>query len=432
MIRTLSQIAAVLVAVGWFSSQACAADWPQWHGPQRSGVSPESSGYPQAWPPKRAWRADVGYGAASCIIAEGKVYTIGWQGKKRAKRGEDAVVCLDASNGKALWSQRYASRYYGRRATGDQNRYGGPHSTPTYDAATKLLVTLGIDGDLRCWNTAERGKLVWAKNLYDAYNVPRRPNVGGGTRDFGFSCSPLVHGDTVIVEVGGKAGLLMAFDLRTGERRWRSQSTEMPGSNAGPVPMQVGDVECVASFGLRKLVVVRLDKGNEGKTLAEVDWATRFACNIPTPAVNGSRVLLTSAYNHRRASLFEIAPGNARQVWSSKNYTTYSSPVYYRGHFYLPATTCLDARTGARRWQSDGRGQSPGCLVVTAGDDRIIALSRGSLRLIDARPADGQYSELARLEGVVSGTPSMALADGVLLCKDQQGRVEAYSLKAAE
>jgi len=194
-----------------------ADDWPQWLGPDHNAVTPESSGYPSGWPPKRLWNKNVGKGCTSPILAGGRLYTMGWSGGGRGNPlGTDAVLCLDARTGAEHWRRTYPCRYQSRIRTGDTSAYGGPSSTPTFDPETGYLYTLSIDGHLCCWDTKRRGAPVWAMNFHEAYKIPQRPDVGRGKRDYGHPGSPLLVGDQVAVEVGDDSGTVMAFDKKTG------------------------------------------------------------------------------------------------------------------------------------------------------------------------------------------------------------------------
>jgi len=414
--------ASTVIALCVLPLAAPAADWPHWRGPSRDGVVPEASGWPGGWPPRKLWSARLGMGCSSPILVGGMLYATGWW------NGQDTLHCFHARTGAELWRQSSRAPRYGRHATGDEGEYGGPSSTPAFDAATGLLYTLSIDGDLRCWNTAQGGKPVWALNLYDQFKAPQRPHVGGGRRDYGYPTSPLVRDDLLLVEVGAPTGTVIAFDKRTGERRWASQFHGPAGHTGTPVELKVGDVPCLALLALQHLVVMRLDPGHEGRTIATAPWQTEFACNISTPAVAGSRLLITSEYNHSVSTLFEATMDGLREVWTSRSHGVSSSPVVFRDRVFLinKPLQCIELATGKLKWR--GGDFTNGSCLVTAADGKLIVFGSRKLVLLDAL-AD-EYRELARLDRVVPGTcyPHVALADGVLCCKDRDGNLVVYSV----
>ena len=187
----------VFLALLLFPPSSPAADWPHWRGEKRDGHSAESSRFDEGgWPPgPPLWSASVGEGSASMLVVGDTLFTMGHDG------GEETVVALDVETGQTRWAQSYAASRYGRHAIGDQNFYRGPSSTPEFDPGSGLHYTLGIDGELRCWDTGARGELVWELNLYDTYEIPQRPQVTKrprSHRDYGYPTSPLVFRDTVI------------------------------------------------------------------------------------------------------------------------------------------------------------------------------------------------------------------------------------------
>ena len=422
-----------LTAAAWLRPVA-AADWPQWRGPGRTGISPEKSGWPKGWPPERLWSKNVGAGCTSPIIAAGRVYVMGWRGKgplNRDPMGADTVYCFDAATGEEFWERTYSCRYQGRRRTGDQRGYGGPSATPAFDAKTGRLYTLSVDGHLTCWVTRQRGRFAWSKNLYDEYDVPQRPSVGGGQRDFGFTSSPLIMGGLVVVEVGARDAAVMAFDKQTGRRVWASPGYGPAGHTSGPMPMTVEGVSCLATLSLTKLVVMRVDEGHEGQTIAEHPWQTHYGCNIASPAIFGSAVLLTADYNLKKSRLLEITLKGAREAWTSDSRALLSSPVIHQGRAYMAFRRfmCLDMAAGRLKWSGGSFGH--GSCLVAAGDDRVIAFGNGRLALLDALPEDGKYRELSSVGAVVRDAcyPHVALSDGIICCKDKAGSVVCYSVR---
>jgi len=320
-----------LLAVVAGTQAAGAEDWPHWRGPSRNGIVDEDSGWRQgAWPPEDAeWTARVGEGGTAPIVAEGRLYTLG------STDQEDHVYCLDAATGREVWKSSYKCARYGRYSEGDKGLYSGPSACPSFDPDTGLLFTLSTDGDLNCWDTRDQGARVWGMNLYDEFGVGQRPLVGTRRRrDYGYTTSPLVHRDWVIVEVGDDEGNLMAFLKRSGRRQWTSESQDPAGHTGGLVPMIVEEIPCVAVLTIHNLLVVRLDAGHEGETLAEFPWETDFANNIATPTVRGDSVVITSEYNQYSICRVRITREGAQQVWKQPYASGVSSPIIYAGHVY--------------------------------------------------------------------------------------------------
>ena len=407
-----------------------ANDWPHWRGPNRDGTVAESSGWDEGvWDDlEPAWEARVGEGSSSPLIVGDRIYVIGWAD------GRERLECLDAETGEAVWRRDYEAPRYGRQALGDQGLYSGTTATPEYDPQSGLLFTLGIDGDLRCWDTGNEGVMVWAKNLYDSYEIPQRPKVGrSGRRDYGFTTAPLVQGDALIVEVGAATGTLIGFEKSTGRERWRSRANHPPGHTGGVVPLRVEGVPCVAVLHFEGLLVARIDEGREGETVCEIPWLTEFANNVVTPAVWDDNVIVTSSYNQQRIARYRLKlDGQVEQVWERKEASKVCSPVIDGDHLYLAwrQVHCLDLRTGETRWQGGPMGDA-GSLVLTADRRLVLWANQGDLRLLEtaARSPD-RYRMLAEIktEGRADAWPHLALASGRLVCKDRSGRIRCFRL----
>ena len=404
-------------------------DWPHWRGVDRNGIVAEPSGWKDGkWSLHERWRKQLPEGASSPIIVEGQLFTMGWH------TNQEHVVCLDAVSGKELWRQTYPCPKYGRLATGDEGLYSGPSSTPEFDQETGLLYTLSTDGDLNCWNTRSQGQRVWSLNLYEKFDVPQRSKVGrSGLRDYGYTSSPLVYGDWVIVEVGAKQGNLIAFDKSSGKQEWTSQSKASAGHNAGPVPITIESVPCVAVHNFDGLLVVRLDRGHAGETIATWPWVTLFANNIATVSVHENSVLLTSAYNQNKIARLRITLQGAELLWEQEAASKVCTPIVYDGHVYWAwqNVMCLDFGTGQVKWRG-GKCGDPGSCIVTA-DGRMIVWSgdEGDLALVElANRSPEKYTELASLKriGKSDAWPHVVLRDGRLYCKDRSGQIVCLEL----
>lgn len=416
-------------AAAWFATSCVSADdWPHWRGQNRDGHVRAASGWTGgAWPGKEVWRIQVEEGSSSPLVVGGCMYTFGWQD------GKNRIACRNAKTGDIIWQQQYATSKYGRLSTGDQGLYSGPSSTPEFDVETGYLYTLGNDGDLHCWNTQAEGKMVWTVNLYDRFDVPQRPKVGrSGLRDYGYTSSPLIQGRWVLIEVGARQGNLVAFDRRTGEIVWASQSTSSAGHNAGPAPITVQNVPCVAVLNHDGLLVVRLDEGHEGQTVATWPWVTSFANNIASVAVSGDSVLVTSEYNQNRIERLRITLQGAVSVWKQTAASKVCTPVIHDGHVYWAwrNVVCLDWQTGELKWRG-GRAGDPGSCIVTSDSRLIVWTGDGDLTLVEtAGRSPGRYMELAAVRGIgrSDAWPHVVFADGRLYCKDRTGQIVCYQV----
>jgi outer membrane protein assembly factor BamB len=163
-----------------------AADWPQWRGPRRDGVSDEK-GLLKAWPadgPKVLWRAKVGPGFSGVTVAAGRAIT------HFRESGNEVVAAWDAATGKPLWRRAYPCTFR------EAGRFSaGPRSTPAADDGR--VVTLGASGILLGLDAAT-GAEVWRHDLMAEFNA-REP-------EWGFATSPLLDAERVYVMPGGSSG----------------------------------------------------------------------------------------------------------------------------------------------------------------------------------------------------------------------------------
>jgi outer membrane protein assembly factor BamB len=149
-----------------------ADDWPQWRGPQRNGISAET-GWRDTWPgdgPPIAWKANVGLGFSSFVVAGARAFTMGHANE------QDTVWCFDANNGKVLWKHSYPADL------GDKFFEGGTTGTPTI--VGDRVFTLSRWGDIFCFEAAT-GKIVWSKNI--------QKDTGVTVPSWGFTGAPLAY-----------------------------------------------------------------------------------------------------------------------------------------------------------------------------------------------------------------------------------------------
>ncbi|MBN9120094.1 MAG: PQQ-binding-like beta-propeller repeat protein [Planctomycetes bacterium] len=236
---------------------------PQWRGASRKGIAPAGS-FRTDWdknPPKQLWRVPIGGGFGSCSVVGGKLYVQDKQG------GKERVVCLDAETGKPVWEYAYDA---GQAGT-DGGFAIGPRATPT--VAGNWVYIVGGDGKLLALEVeGSAAKERWRHDLL--------PEFGAPMPQWGVACSPLLHGDLVIVQPGGKDAAVVAFDRTSGELKWKAGSN--PPSYSSPVVASIGGQDTVFAFMGDALVAVR---PTDGKVTGSFPWPTRFGGNIATPVV---------------------------------------------------------------------------------------------------------------------------------------------------
>lgn len=372
-----------------------AADWPQWRGPARNGISTETD-WNFRWPasgPPRVWSAQVGEGFSSVAVTGGRLYTMGNADDK------DTVHCLNAVTGKPVWSYRYAA------ASGD---YGGPRATPVVDGTA--VYTLSRDGLAHCLNAAT-GKVIWSRDL--------RKETGGETPQWGFAGSPLVRGGRIYYNVGG-AGIALDGGGRV---VWKSRGGK--AGYASPVAFGSGKGASILLFTATGLTAV---EAQTGRQQWQFPWQTSYDVNAADPIPVGGNIFISSNYGTGCAL---IAPGRQpRAVWQNRNMKNhFNSCVLLNGNLYgndENTLKCLDAATGQERWRSRGMGK--GGLI--AADGKLIVLTeRGELLVVSAEP--GAYKELARAR-VIDGTnwTHPVLANGRIYCRSHEGKLVCLDVRA--
>src|SRR5262249_38723797 len=145
----------------------------------------------------RLWRQPVGGGYAGVVASGGRVCTMDYQ---TTPAEIERILCFDALTGERLWAHSYPVKYGGLS-------YGnGPRVTPTLEG--RHVYALGAVGHLHCLD-AVNGRVLWSKDLVreERARVPL----------WGFSASPLVFEETLIVHAGAEPnGCLLALDRKTG------------------------------------------------------------------------------------------------------------------------------------------------------------------------------------------------------------------------
>jgi outer membrane protein assembly factor BamB len=383
-----------------------ADDWPQWLGPKRDGVSPARdllTKWPDAGPPV-LWRAKSGEGYAAVAVAGGRAYTLLQDGDN------EAVVCWRADTGRELWRFRYPAHF--------ANSFGsGPRATPTVDG--DRVYTVGATGMLHCLEAAT-GKKLWEHDLlrdFDAENLP-----------WGVAFSPLVEGDLLFANPGGRGGKsLAAFDKRTGKLVWKA--LDDTAGYSSPIAVTAAGVRQVVFFTGDGVVGVT---PADGKLLWRYPWETDFGVNAATPLFLRARtgdqvhdyVFITSGY-HKGCALLELTRGRdgafaVKPVYEHARFCSrFTTPVRVGDHLFGiddRDLVCMEVRSGRVTWRQRGVGE---CGLMAAAGHLLVLGETGTLALVEAK-GDG-YHEAASyqaLDGKCWTPPT--LADGRLYLRNEQ------------
>ena len=393
----ITPLAALVALIG--GNFLLAQDWPQWRGPNRDGKVAGFSA-PPTWPTNltQRWKVTVGKGDASPVLVGDRLYAFGRQD------ADEVLLCLDFASGQTIWEAKYPA---GRVVTGPAARHPGPRSTPV--AAEGKVCTLGVGGVLSCFD-AVKGTVLWRKQSTNDYLgvFPKSDS----------SMSPLVVDGRCIVHVGGGTnGAVIAFELASGESKWKADG-DGP-ANSSPVVMTFGGKRQLVTLTAKN--VVGLDLAN-GKLLWQVPFEATQGNNT-TPLVEGSTVFYSGQGKGLFAVQIEPRGGGftATPVWTNKQAgARFTSPILKDGllYGYNNGFFCASAKTGETLWTDDvKRGQS--AAVLDAGSVILALTLNGEMAAF--KPSNMVYTELARIK--VASTETWAhpvVAGNRIFIKDSE------------
>jgi outer membrane protein assembly factor BamB len=419
MIRIATLVLLVLPVVATAQdSSADKGDWPQWRGPHRDAICTET-GLLKEWPkegPPLLWKhTGLGGGYSTPAIVNGKLYGMSY-------RGNDEVVwCFDDATRKELWVAKIAPK-------GKAGYNEGSRCTPTIDG--DRLYAVGVSGELVCIETAT-GRVVWKKSFVGSFD-------GKMMSGWGFSESPLVDGDHVIVTPGGDDAALVALNKKDGSTIWKASIPGGGGAGyASVMPAEIGGERLYITLLGHALVGV---SAKDGKLLWEYKKVANSTANIPTVLVRGDIVFASTAYNTGSAVLRLVKKGDGVDVEEIKFLgpkvlqNHHGGMVLVGDHVYCGhgsnngAPVCVEFATGNVAWRQE-RGAGRGSAAVLYADGNIIfRWDDGTVGLVEANPKEfkmhGSFKQPDRSKANAWSHPvivhgKMYLRDqDVLLCYD--------------
>jgi outer membrane protein assembly factor BamB len=348
------------------------------------------------------WRRPIGPGWSSFAVRGDFIYT-------QEQRGDDEVVaCYRASTGAPVWAHRDATRFF------EANAGAGPRGTPTLHDGR--VYTFGATGIANALDDRD-GRVIWSRNAAadTEVDVPY----------WGFSSSPLVVGDVVIVAVSGR---LIGYDVATGRPRWLGPTGA--GSYSSP---QLATIDGVGQVVLMGGEGARSFSSADGTLLWEHRWG---GLPIVQPAVTPDGGLLISASSDSGTRRLAVAHGSTgwtvEERWTSTGLKPYFNDfVVHEGHafgFDGRILACIDLQDGTRRWKGGRYGN--GQLILIPEQDLLLVLSEeGELALVKATP--DQFTELARVPAIDGKTWNHPVLVGNVLLVRNGEEMAAFRLTPA-
>lgn len=362
-----------ILIVSIFAFNADDADWPCFHGPNRDNLSPET-GLLKAWPeegPELLWTASgIGHGYSTVSIAGGRIFTAGMIDK------QTYVIALDLS-GKQLWKKLNGQSWEASRHQSWAVPYAGSRGTPTVDGDT--VYHLSDLGRLTAFDV-RTGEEKWHIDVMETFKAERP--------EYGYSESVLIHGEVLICCPAGEEGYIVALDKDTGRTLWTNADIKDAVGNCSAIIANIGNSQQLITLSATR--VLSFDP-NKGHLLWEYPFANSRGNNVADAIVSSGLVYASTGYGKgcillqpKRQSDGEFT---VERVWTSELLDNHHGGVvlvdgflYGAGH-EARGWFCLDFKTGAKQWQTRGKGS------LTYADGNLYCFDeRGTMALVKATP----------------------------------------------
>lgn len=369
----------VLLFLATFSAPLIFAqeNWPQWGG-ANGDFKIANSQIMKKWTsegPSELWSRELGSGNSGIVIDDDWLFTM-YRPLNDAGDAQfnEYVVAIDASNGKTQWEY-----YYPAPPIEGQEQYGGgigPHATPLI--TEKYLYTVGYTGMLHCFDRTN-GSVVWSYNLvkdFDATPV-----------QFGFSASPIIYQNKVIVQACGPESGLIAFDKSTGKVHWKSPPAKF--SYATPVIIQYEKEDFLVLVGGDAVEGIDSENG-------QIRWTypmrEKGLTNVPTPVWLENQFLLIAGQGVNGGELLRFSGPTAdikiESIWHNNKVSLFVNNLVVNGDYAYGGDDFFfgfNWRTGKLLWKKRGFKNAN---VLLHGDLGIFLTQDGEMVLAELTPED--------------------------------------------
>jgi outer membrane protein assembly factor BamB len=425
--KRILAIAAVAVVCSWIVAEATddpASNWPNWRGPQFSGVAPYSNP-PTEWAETKniRWKVSLpGPGHASPVVWGKRVYVLSSVktdqivelppppeqesrgGRSRPPRPDHVykfvVSALDRATGKTVWET----------AVQEEVPHEAGHSTASQVSASPITdgkhiwAFFGSRG-LYCLDTD--GKVVWKKNL----------GTMTTRNQFGEGASPVLHGDTIVINWDHEGdSFILALDKLTGEEKWKTPRDE-PTSWSTPIVIEDDGRSLVVVSATNKTRAYDIDDGG-------LVWeAAGLGVNcVPTPIEDSGLLFVMSGYRNPAAMAIRYAgakgdiSGSDRIVWRIETGTSYvPSAVLVDGQLYFltkfsGVLSGYDLKSGKPLYEQPQRleGLSNVYSSLVATSDRVYAVDRDGAAVVFRTGKKFKMIAQSQLDDQFDASPAIA------------------------
>src|SRR5579872_5336982 len=413
----------IVAAIAVLTSLAGAAEWPQFRGPNSSGIGDGKP--PVEFGPSQnvLWKTAVGSGLSSPIIAKGRVFLTEFDRPTK----QLATLCINQRTGKILWRRTVAPAEIEK-----VHEISSPAAPTPASDGERVYVYFGSYG-LVSYDLD--GKLLWERRLPISQNI------------YGAVASPIVAGDLLVLNHQGKEAYLLGVNRHDGKTVWKTDRSRFQYGWSTPVYWR--------HDGIDEIVVLGGDFGPNQRLIAYnlADGAQRWwvaglpPCGKSTPVIGGGMVFIAvpdiimdveaekrnperaaQIYANNGSRVMAIRPGGKSEVnqthvaWSEHKGTPgVPSPLYYKGRLYTVQNGgivfCRVAKTGELVYS--GRTGALGYYYSSpvAADNKIyIASEEGVVVVLDGGE---ELKVLARnkLDGQILATP--AIVDGKIYVRTE-------------
>lgn len=394
------------------------ADWPQWRGPNRDGhATPQS--LLQQWPdggPQLKWQAEnLGRGYSSVSVVGNRLYTMG------SLQQKCVLICLDASSGDLIWQQNVSRA--GTRKDYNVGWGAGPRGTPTIDGGQVFVLTdVGVLAGL----DSESGALQWSIDLVKDH--------GGEIPEWGYSESPLVDGNRVVITPGEK-NFMIAVDRSNGKQVWASRDVDARAQYVSVMKGSVGDRSFYVTASAPGLFAFDTESG---ENLFRDTTTGNGIAVVPTPVLSETFLYHSSAYGAGNTLLKLAASGTGIDAESIYHLSGKSMENHHGGFVLVEGVIygftnanrgnwlAQDLRSGRTLWRESVRPNRSGSICFADGrlycynddegsvllvqPDRQVFIQKGKLQI-------PEQTRLDRGSGAIWAHP--VVANQTLFIRDQ-------------